>query len=104
MVTFVQPGTSVAAVMIVNERAKGTIERPKTLRAVIEALPGCRVFSTRSAAALEGITQFCLEQDVGVVVLYGGDGTLSCALTRFFWPIARPSGSYPCLPRSWRAR
>lgn len=84
MVTFVQPGTSVAAVMIVNERAKGTIKRPKTLRAVIEALPGCRVFSTWSAAALEGITQFCLEQDVGVVVLYGGDGTLSCALTRFF--------------------
>jgi diacylglycerol kinase family enzyme len=84
MITFAQPGTSVAAVMIVNERAKGTIKRPKTLRAAIEALPGCRVFSTRSASALEGITQFCLEQDVGVVVLYGGDGTLSCALTRFF--------------------
>jgi hypothetical protein len=84
MLPIIQSGTSVAAVMIVNERAKGTIERPKILRAVIEALPGCRVFSTRSADALEGITQFCLEQDVGVVVLYGGDGTLSCALTRFF--------------------
>lgn len=84
MLPSVQPGSSVTSVMIVNERAKGTIKRPKTLRAVIESLPGCRVFSTKSADALEGIIRFCLEQEIGVVALYGGDGTLSCALTTFF--------------------
>lgn len=67
-----------------NECARGTIKRPDILRSVIEILSGCKVFSTRSVEALSEVTKFCLERDPMVVALYGGDGTLSCALTKFF--------------------
>lgn len=83
MIPFAASGTPANAVLIVNERARGTIKRPHILRSVIEILSGCKVFSTRSVEALSQVTGFCLEKDSKVVALYGGDGTLSCTLTRF---------------------
>jgi diacylglycerol kinase family enzyme len=84
LIPLAVPGTQANAVLIVNECARGTIKRPEILRSVIEILSGCKVFSTRSVEALSEVTQFCLERDSKVVALYGGDGTLSCALTKFF--------------------
>ncbi len=70
-------------VLIVNENARTSIKNPNIKRKVVNIFSGYPIFQTLSHDTVKDIAKFCAEKDTKAVALFGGDGTLSCAMTTF---------------------